>query len=122
MAGNTLIRYEIFLGADLSVSQISSVTGIQFLDNLGMQINITSGTATGQFDVEVSSDYAVSEPGNVVTNGGTWGSIASPLINLGLPSPTLLNLNQVPFPFMRLIWTPASGSGTCDAYIVGKSI
>ena len=122
MAGNTLIRYQIFTNADLSVPQISAVTQVQFLDNLGMQINITSGTPTGQFDVEVSADYAVSEPGGMVTNAGTWGSIAEPLIIAGAPSPTLLNLNQVPFPFMRLIYTPTSGSGTCDAYIVGKSI
>ncbi len=124
MAGNSLIKYTIFSNADISQAETSNVVDCQFLDNVGIQINITSPglDATGQFDVEVSADYAISLPSGTVTNPGNWGSIASPLINSGLPAVTILNVNQLPFAFIRLRYTPTSGSGTCTAYALGKAI
>ena len=121
---NTLSRYPILSAGDASGSLVSAVTCIEYLDNVGIQANIVSGTPTGTLDIQVSADY-VQVPGvtgSQVTSNGNWVTVTSQAITSGSPAQTYFDLNQLSSHFVRLIYTAASGSGTLSAFIVGKSV
>lgn len=93
------------------------------LDNVGIQLNVSSGTPTGSFKVQVSLDFERDNQGNVI-NAGNWidvedadGSIAS-----GSPANSYIDLNQLSAPYVRLSYTNSSGSGVLNAFICGKGL
>lgn len=103
----------------------SSVTAIEFLDNIGYQFNFT-GSPVGTFSIQVSMDYDQDNNGNVIT-AGSWVSIpvtlsgtSYTLIPTSLGSPIYIDLNQLSAPWIRAIYTFTSGSGTLNAFICGK--
>jgi len=99
----------------------SSVTNIQRLDNIGIQFN-WSGAPVGDFAVQISADYAQDTEGNV-TNAGNWTPITlspSPATSSG--SPIYIDMFQLSAPWLRVVYTRTSGSGTLQATIVGKMI
>lgn len=99
---NVLVPYKIIDSEVMHADITSAVTAIQFLDNISMQINWTS-SPTGTFDVQGSLDYEIDYVGNVV-HAGHWASLGlSPSISGG--SPILLDLNQLSFPYVRLVFT-----------------
>lgn len=102
---------------------ISSITNIQGLDNIGIQVNLLTGTPTGTFDVQISGDHA--EVNGVVTNAGNWVSLGTDYtvaITSGDPTNVYFDLNQLSSPFIRLLYTKSGGTGTFDAWIVGKMV
>ena len=119
---NTLNNYKVISAGDMSGNLVSKVTDVQFMDNIGFQVNILSGTATGTFSVDVSADYAISLPTETVTNTGNWTSLTTATITSGSPTQTFFNLDCISAPFIRVSYTAGTGSGTCDVIIVGKSI
>lgn len=107
----------------MATNLVSPVTQIEFMDNIGVQLNFTTSDAVGTFNVQVSMDHTQDQYGNV-TNAGNW-------INLALsPSPVaasadnqiFIDLNQLSAPYLRVIYTRVSGSGTLNGYICGKSV
>lgn len=106
----------------MSSNITSPITGIQFMDNIGIQVNVLSGTPTGTLSVQVSGDHAASLPSGVTTTAGNWITLTTGAITSGSPAQTFFNLNLLAAPFVRVIYTASSGSGTCDIFIVGKSI
>lgn len=121
---NALPKFKIVSAGDQSQATVtSSVTNIEFLDNIGIQVNITSGTASGTFDVQVSADYFAVN-GNV-TSTGNWVSLGTnyrATVTSGSPANIYFDLNQLSAPWVRLLWTKTSGTGTFDAFIAGKMI
>ncbi len=121
---NALTKYQIVTAGDQSQATVAStVTTIEFMDNIGIQVNILTGTASGTFDVQVSADH-VEINGNVKTIGN-WISIGSPYtatVTSGSPANIYFDLNQLSSPYVRLLWTKSSGTGTFDAFICGKMI
>ena len=102
----------------------SIVTNIQFLDNIGVQANIVSGTPTGTFIPQVSADYLQDNEGNVL-NAGNWVSLSSQYqqaITAGEPSNTYFDLTQLSSPWFRLQYVNSSGSGVVTALITAKMI
>lgn len=119
---NALIKFQTIVNGDLSGNLISTVTNIEFQDNIGVQLNF-SGDAEGLFSVQVSMDYAQNSQG-AVSNAGNW-------IGLSLdPAPAAtgsggniyIDLNQLSAPWIRVIYTAASGTGAVNAFICGKMI
>jgi len=105
----------------------SAVTAIEFLDNIGYQINFT-GSPVGTFSVQISADYDQDQNGNVI-NAGQWITVpvqqngtSYTLIPTSLGSPMFLDLNQLSAPFIRLIYTKTSGTGTVNAFVCGKMV
>ena len=103
----------------------SSPVHIMLGDNVGLQFQWT-GTPTGTFTIEASMDYQEnpSAPGDV-TNTGNWTTITvSPSITqpTGSTGLVLCNLNQLPFPWIRLTYTAGSSTGTLDAWIGYKGV
>jgi len=118
---SNLLKFQNIINGDLSGSITSAVTSIQWLDNIGIQLNAVTSSAIGVFAVQVSADYFQDIEGNV-TNAGNWTTIPLP------SSPTLsgsnetiyIDLNQLSAPWIRVIYTPASGSGTVNGFITAK--
>lgn len=115
---NFLKNYKIIDAQSMGADVTSSVTNIQVIDNVGIQISFTTSDAVGTFYVQISADY------DAHLGTGTW-------INLDLSStPTAasanadyyLDLNQLSAPWIRLFYDRTSGTGTLNAYITGKMV
>lgn len=107
---------------DGSGDLVGAVTCIQWLDNIGYQINMVGSTMTGVFDVEVSADYQQDDQGNVM-NAGNW--VALPLsptatVTGGAPTNIYIDVTQISAPYIRLVYTSTSGTGTVAAFITAK--
>ncbi len=100
-------------GAMASTNTIySQIVDISRMDNIGLEVTWT-GTPTGTFSVMVSNSginfYALTfNP-----------ALAQPV---GSASGYAVNLNQVPFRWMMLQYTNASGSGTLTVYGQNKDL
>lgn len=116
---------QIVTAGDMSAATVTSgVADIRIFDNVGMQINFT-GTPTGTFAVQGSVDYLADafNPA-VVKNAGNWTALTlspSPVAS-GAASTILLDLNQLSFPYIRVVYTKTSGTGTLNVYVSGKSV
>lgn len=121
---DSLVKYQIVKSGDLSqASVISAITNIQYMDNIGIQVNITSGSPNGSFNVQVSADHM--EVNKVVTVDGIFIPLSSQYaatVTSGSPSSVYFDLTQLSSPYIQLLWTRVSGSGTFDAFVVGKQI
>lgn len=110
---NTLPSQHLLDAEDMSQLQIvSPVTNVQYLDNIGMQINF-SGSPEGNFSVQVSADYQQDYLGNV-SNQGNWITIASANTTGG--SPIFFDINQTSSPYVRMVFdSTAIESGSVQA-------
>lgn len=126
---NHLSPYYIVSSGDVSLATVTSaVTNIQGLDNIGIQVNILTGSnAAGTFDVQVSADHV--EVNGLVKVAGTWnklgtpyaGTISSSVFTDGTAS-CYFDLNQLSSQYVRLLYTKSSGTGTFEAIVVGKMV
>jgi len=121
------------IGGDMSQSSITSkITDIQYLDSISIQLSWT-GSPVGSFEVQGSIDYS---PGDVQSgrpaNSGTWTPMTLSYLDgstmttdTSIPttvgSPILLNLALLAFPYIKIVYTRDSGSGTLSAWIMGKA-
>lgn len=129
-----LLKYQSIKDGDMSQASLTSkVTNIQFLDDVGYQLN-WSGAPVGNIQIQVSADYAedYSSPPNV-TNPGNWvtlvltywnGSVF--VTNTSIPtsvgSPIYLDMSFLSAPWIRIVYTKISGSGTLEAFITAKQL
>lgn len=122
MRKSNLISFKVVDAHSLAASFNSDPTNINFLDNVGYEIDL-SGAATfnGSIAVQASNSYKQDDEGNVV-NTGTWITLTSQAIVAGSPSNSLFSLNQVPFAYLRLSITRTSGTGTMSAYVSAKMV
>lgn len=117
---------------DMSQASVTStVSNIQMLDNIGLQLSWTS-SPVGTFAVQVSADHAQDTEGNVTT-AGQWTPITLTYLLSGaitqdtsiptsVGSPIYLDLNQLSAPWIRIVYTRTSGSGTLSGYITAKMV
>lgn len=121
---NFLNSFKITTAGDMSQATVTSaVTNIQGEDNIGIQVNILTGTATGTLDVQISNDYLAVN--GSVKNAGNWISLGSSYqvtVTSGQPANIYWDINQMSAMSIRLLWTRSSGTGTYDAIITGKMI
>lgn len=90
----------------------STPTNIENLDNIGFQISWT-GTAVGVIAILCSIDGVTYLP---LTFGPPLTQPA------GTAGAYLINLTELPYPFIQLQYTNASGTGTLSAWICGKDL
>ena len=119
---NTLRAFPIFENADMSGDLVGPVTNIQFLDNVGVQL-VWSGDAEGTFGVQGSLNHVQDQQG-VVTNPGDWVSLtfSSAPIADGADGSILIDMNQLSFPWIRVIYTADTGTGSLNGFIGAKSV
>ena len=107
----------------MSQASITSVaTNIQYLDNIGIQLNFT-GSPNGTFAVQVSADYQ-QDPEGSIRVPGNWIPIALPSTPLasGSAGQIYIDLNQLSAPYIRVVYTKTSGTGTLNAFVTGKQV
>ena len=127
-AKRQLLKYQLLTGQSATSSFNSAATNINYIDNVGIQVNLVSGTPSGTFTIQVSADYYQDDQGNIVIPG-TWVTLQSPpgtnvaqAVTAGNPTSIYFDLNQLSSPWVRLAYTASSGTGTFNAYITGKTL
>jgi hypothetical protein len=120
-----LEQVQIFTARSVSstTTYTSTVINALMLDNIGIQLNVKSGTPTGTFKMQVSLDYEQDNQGNVI-NAGHWIDVedADGGITSGSPAQTYIDMTQISAPWLRLSYTNISGSGVLDAFACGKGL
>lgn len=114
MANNkgVLAPYHAIVDGDMSADITQTTyTNIQYLDNIGIQLNFT-GTPTGTFEVQVSADKV------------NWVSLTlDPIpVAAGAADNIYIDITQNSAPYIRVHYTFTSGVGVLNAYITAKSI
>jgi len=98
-----------------AVSTAASITGdsfsIQDSDNVGLDLRWT-GTTAGTIAVQVSND-------NSTFTALTLSAVPTPA---GSADNYLVNINQAPFQYMRIVFTRTSGTGTLTAIVSMKGV
>lgn len=90
----------------------SSSQNVENLDNIGLQVDWT-GTPTGTIEVQGSVD-------KVTFYSLTFNPVlAQPA---GSASGYLINLNQFPWPWLRVKYTNASGTGSLSVWLFSKDL
>lgn len=119
---NTLKLFQIITAGNMASGSItSSITDIQFIDNISLQLNI-SGSPTGTFSVQGSIDHQQDTQGNVSVDGN-WVDLGLGLaVTAGNPTNILIDLNQASYSYVRVVYTRTSGSGTLNAFISAKEL
>jgi len=119
---SNLFRFQNITDGDMSGDVTSIITNIQQLDNIGFQV-VWTGTPVGSFDIQVSLNYTQDEWGNV-QNAGDWSSIGltpAPAAE-GSADSAYIDINQISAPWIRLIYTRTSGTGTLQGYVTAKMV
>ena len=111
MSKNVLATFQSVTAGDMSAQVISEITDIRWLDNMVMYIDFT-GTPTGTFYVECSPDK---------TNWYALNLFPVPVAS-GVNGNHRIYMNQLPDPYIRTRYTPASGTGTMNVKIGGKLV
>lgn len=121
----TLSPKHFVVAGDMSASITSTPLIIQQEDSVAIQLNFT-GTPTGTFQVQGSLDYVPPQPNfaDQPTATGNWVNLTlSPVpIAAGAPDNILIDLYALSFPYIRLVYTRTSGSGTLEAYVSCKAL
>lgn len=112
-------------------SLTSAVTDIQFLDDIGIQFT-WSGSPVGSFAIQVSADYSQDLNGNV-QNAGHWVPLTFTYWNgvtfvtdtsvpTSVGSPIYVDLALLSAPYIRAVYTKASGTGSLTTTITAKML
>ncbi len=122
MSYNVLYPVQVFNSVSMATSSTSHAVEVINQDNIGIQLHWT-GTPTGTFSVQVSSDYSQDYLGNI-QNAGHWIALPlSPAITAaGSPDDAYIDLNQLSAMYVRVVYTAVSGSGTLTGYVVAKGV
>ena len=128
MARKNVLRYPLAQSQSLAAAFISPATYVKYLDNVSYQINLTTSDSTGAFAIQASNDYDIDETTGLGKNAGTWvtlplgGGTGTP-VAAGANDSILVDLNQLPFTAVRVIYTPTiAGTGTCDIWLVARTL
>lgn len=124
---NQIKKTQTFTNAVMSSSPSSLITSIQFLDNIGYQLEWT-GSPVGNFQVLISADY---DPNQDIA--GQWipllftyynGSafITSYDIPTSMGSPYYIDLSFLSAPYLQVTYTNTSGSGTLNGFLTAKAL
>lgn len=116
-----LARFQNITNGAMTGDITSVATNIEFLDNIGIQLNFT-GSPTGSFDVQISADHQ--EVNGNVTVAGNWVDLVlspAPAAS-GSADSIYIDMTQLSAPWLRVKYTFSSGTGTLNSFIVGKMI
>lgn len=123
MPKNSLLKFQTITSGNAGGNLTSRVTNIQRLDDVGIQVNVVSGTPSGVLQVQVSADYVQDFMGNVL-NAGTWVDLVpgAQTLTAGSPSATYFDMEELSAPYIRLTFTHTGGTGVINAFITAKAI
>lgn len=108
-------------GCDMSSSQTSTYSNVLGMDNIGLLLSWSGASSpVGSFSVEVSNDYNNSN----AINSGTWIALdfGSTISISGSSGSHEININQLPYSWIRTKYTRTSGSGTLNVFLSAKQM
>ena len=110
-------QHRLLSGQSMATDFSSEASNILFVDNVGLQVKWT-GTAIGVITVECSNNH---DP-DTHTEGDWYSLTFDPALEqpAGTAGGYLINLNQVPFSWVRLSYDAGSGSGSMDCWFTSK--
>lgn len=123
-------RIKRFVMADnlnmATATTLSEIASLGFVDDIGVQINFTTGSGT--FQLQTSIDY---DP--VTSNAGIWAPVLLTYWNgsafvtaydipTSVGSPIFLDLSITAMPVLRILYTAGSGSGLWSAFLTAKGL
>lgn len=126
MAGNSknaLLPFHFIVDQSMAGNVTSGATNIQYTDNCAIQLNFT-GTPVGIFSVEGSVDHAVNAMTGVQTVAGLWIPVTLDPIPVasGSSGQILIDMKELSFPWIRVVYTRTSGTGTLNGFISAKAV
>lgn len=126
MARKNIVQYPIESSKSLAASFTSNPTVINYLDNIGYQIKITTTNSQGTFEIQASCDYKINQPGTQAENPGTWTTLTlgggTPSVNAA-DDTIIIDINQCPFAALRVKYnSTVAGTGTCDITLFSKQL
>lgn len=116
----TFRPYSVITNASMTSQVISQVTIIDNLSQIGYDISWT-GTPNGTFTVQVSNTYKQNPDGSVKVAGNwTTVTLSSATNAVGSPGNGYIDIDAMSANAIRLVYTPASSTGTLNAVISAK--
>lgn len=110
------IDIRLISNGDMSANISSAGVNTESVDNVGVELSWT-GTPSGAWKIQAS---------NSSTDGsnGTWTDLSMTIGSqpTGAAGGFLLDLNQFPFKYVRIVYTKTSGTGTANAYLYAKGL
>lgn len=122
MAGKSLPPFQVITNGDMSTASITStISDIRNIDNVAYELTWSGTSPVGTVAVNGSLDY---DPTTPTLKPGTWTSLTlspSPAVS-GNTGSILINMTGLAFPFIQVVYTKTSGTGTLQAYVSGKAV
>lgn len=115
-----LLPYKLVDAESMGATVTSDPTNVQYLDNIGLQVTAT-GTPTGTISVEATASSEDPRDGSAAQ----WDELTfDPVLPAiaGAPISFLINLNQIPFSRIRVVYTRTSGTGVLNVTVAGKAV
>lgn len=121
MSMNLIAPLTIANGVSMAANFTSDPVHVMFSDNIGIQL-VWTGTPTGTFGIQVSNTATLLPNGSIT--GGTWSTytLSSAPAPSGSASNDTININQLPYAFIRLTYAKSGGSGACTAVLTAKPV
>lgn len=115
---NVVLPFKLFDAVNMATATHTSVvTDTLYLDNIGLFVNWSGGTADGELIVEVSNDKDAS-PSNWTTL-----DFGNPISLTGASGSHIVNINQVPFAKMRIRYVEdGTATGNLTVTLVSKQV
>lgn len=114
--------YSVITNGDMSGTLTSPPTNIQQIPFISYSL-VYTGTPTGTFNVQVSNDYTLNSAG-AVQNAGHWETLtlSSAVTASGSADNSFIDVRGTAAAWIRLVYTPSSGSGSLNVVVAGKVV
>lgn len=120
---NVLKPISLITDQSMGGNVTSKVINTQFLNEAYLQLLFT-GTPTGTFTVETSGDYVPDDEFRTSPpNAGNWDALdlGTTLSATGAAGTISIDITLSAVPYLRVVYTRTSGTGTLNAKISGKT-
>jgi len=115
--------YKVISAGDMSGDITGKVTSVTFSDTLTYGIAWTGTSPVGTMKVQGSLDYTETAD-HTVLDAGTWFDLPlapAPAVS-GATGTLSISLRFHSFPWLRLVYSRSSGTGTMTAWIAGREV
>jgi hypothetical protein len=113
MSRKSIIQsYKVIDAGAMASNITSTVQDCRQIDNIGLMASWSGTAPIGVLTVEVSNDQS------------TWSALdfGAPINVSGASGNHNININQIPFVWMRVVYTASSGTGVLNCHLAAKVV
>jgi hypothetical protein len=111
------LLYKAVSNTSANASFNSNVVAVGEYDSFSVTCNVNS-TAVGTVKLQVSNDWSQDEYGS---NVAKWTDLSGASSSVSIGNDVVFNIKKPGYPFMRVVYTLASGTGTATIDFNGKA-